>query len=305
MDVPTDLLYTPLETEDKIILDLGDVEGDTSPAAPVPLLILDVPCGAGGISLGMKEAFCRTEPRMDDWHELRRRTRPKYDETKATFIGVDFDRNCCQTYQINRVGQAIRADMAHLPFRDGIVFDFIVGGPPCQGFSTINTKARTKKRADSTYEDPRNNLSYIFADIVKIYQPAYFMFENVPGIRSWDKGEIFKHLHWLFHKAGYHYEWRLTNYVHYGIPQSRNRVIILGWMPGMPRWIFPEPTNYCPTWKEKGYCMECGGYMIRDLVRNYTRNHPKQTRQTQLPNFAGTAAGVSQSYPLSKGKQGR
>jgi DNA-cytosine methyltransferase len=275
--VETSVLDCPIETEDgKIILDLGDVEPSENKYEKRPLLILDPCCGCGGLCLGLKQAFCG-QPIIDDHAELRQREKPQWDESKAEFIGLDISKDALRTFQHNRVGQAIRADMRSLPFRKGIVFDFIVSGPPCQGFSTINTRARMRKRRDPTYEDPRNNLIFVFADIIKKYQPAYFFFEQVPGLRSWDKGNFFRLLKYKLHEAGYHYEWRLLNYVHYGVPQSRHRIIILGWLPGMPRWFFPEPTNYCQDWEKGKGCAECGNYMVKKLVQQYLSKYHQRS----------------------------
>jgi len=232
----------------------------------VAILILDVCCGAGGLSLGMREAF-EGHIIKDDYKYLRQKRRPwkGRDSKKVMIVGVDLDNDALRTYQRNYVGQSIKADIRFLPFQKGM-FDFIVGGVPCQGFSSINTVARQKKRADPEYEEPRNNLVFVFTQIVRTFQPAYFMLENVPGLRTWDKGKLFRRVLYELYISGYHYEWRLIDAVHYGVPQYRKRIIVLGWMFGMRRWEFPEPTNYCSDHKK---CLECGPYILQEMIRDY------------------------------------
>lgn len=207
---------------------------------------MDVGSGAGGLSCGLNMAFRKAKKKVE-------------------IVGVDIDEDSVLTYQKNRqyTGQAIKADMRKLPFRKA-VFDMVVGGPPCQGFSFSNPQARKKGY------DPRNDFIYVFAEIVRNYQPAYFLFENVPGLLSlrWngEKGGWFRRLLRQFSLSGYAWEWRLLNAVHYGVPQNRKRVIVLGWMIGLPRWHFPTVTNYCPDWES---CLECGPYVLQEKIRNY------------------------------------
>lgn len=269
VEVDISLFDTPIETEDgKIILDLGDVERcERKTPKPLPVLILDVCCGCGGLSLGLREAF-EGHIIKDDYKYLRRKKRSwkGRDSKRVMIIGVDLNNNALRTYQINYVGQAIKADIRFLPLRKG-VFDFVVGGVPCQGFSSINTKARIKRRANPEWNDPRNNLVYVFADIVRTFQPCYFMLENVPGILSWNKGQLFRQVLFELGRSGYNWEWRLINAVHYGVPQDRKRVIVLGTMFGLKRWEFPKPTNYCPEWHR---CLECGPYMLQQALEKPT-----------------------------------
>lgn len=203
--------------------------------------ILDVCCAPGGASLGFKAALEKKEEDLE-------------------IIGVDLDKYGLLTYQTNHAGQAIRCDIRFLPFKEGCWFDLIIGGVPCQGFSSINIKARQKGY------DPRNDLIFVFAVIIKKLQPLYFMFENVPGLRSWQKGSWFRRLLHQFYRSGYHYEWRLINAVHYGVPQDRRRIIVLGWMKGLERAHFPTPTNYCPSWER---CLECGPYVLMEKIKDY------------------------------------
>jgi len=179
---------------------------------------------------------------------------------RLEIIGVDLDKWGLLTYQKNHAGEGIRADIRHLPFRNKPFFDLIFGGVPCQGFSSINIKARQKGY------DPRNDLIFVFANIIRKFQPPYFIFENVPGLLSWEKGSWLRRLLHHFYQSGYDYEWRLINAVHYRVPQDRKRIIVLGWLNCLERASFPEPQNYCPNWER---CLECGPHILMEKIRDY------------------------------------
>ena len=98
--------------------------------------------------------------------------------------------------------------------------DVIVGGFPCQGFSVANT--------GRTIDDERNELYKFFVKILREKQPKFFVAENVKGILSLGKGEVFKRILQDFSKAGYDCQYAVLNAANYGVPQSRQRVVILG-----------------------------------------------------------------------------
>lgn len=102
----------------------------------------------------------------------------------------------------------------------------ISGGPPCQGFSTANDGRHM--------EDHRNQLPFRYIYFVKRIQPHVFEMENVPGMLSLGKkkgeteGPFMKWIRTAADEAGYHFEYHILNAMHYGVPQSRRRVIMLG-----------------------------------------------------------------------------
>lgn len=103
--------------------------------------------------------------------------------------------------------------------------DVIIGGPPCQGFSLAN------KKRNKVSEDPRNKLFYEFVKTINWYNPKSFVMENVKGLLSMESGLVIKQIQDEFRNAGiYGYEVR-TNVLRasdYGVPQTRERVIIIG-----------------------------------------------------------------------------
>mgnify|MGYP002241156933 FL=1 len=98
--------------------------------------------------------------------------------------------------------------------------DVIIGGFPCQSFSTVNP---TKNPFDE-----RANLYKQMVRIVKDKQPQVFIAENVKGLMTLHKGEIFKKIYKAFEDAGYTLSYRLLNAADYGVPQKRERMIMVG-----------------------------------------------------------------------------
>jgi DNA (cytosine-5)-methyltransferase 1 len=171
-----------------------------------PLSVIDLFCGAGGLSLGFRAAGFDLVWAADN---------------------SDF---ATRTYEAN-VGehvicQSIREDTEP---PDAAV---IVGGPPCQGFSSAGMRRSG---------DRRNTLVTSFAQIVARKRPLAFVFENVEGFLTAEGGNRVLDLLNPLVAAGYQIHLRKVNAANYGVPQHRKRVIAiggLGWEPS-----FPEPTH--------------------------------------------------------------
>lgn len=101
--------------------------------------------------------------------------------------------------------------------------DLIIGGPPCQAYSLLG---RHQKEIEN---DPRNKLYIQYGRFLKEFQPKAFVFENVPGLLSANKGEHFKNLKIYFKKLGYEVYYKTLDASDYGVLQARKRVIIVGW----------------------------------------------------------------------------
>jgi DNA (cytosine-5)-methyltransferase 1 len=98
--------------------------------------------------------------------------------------------------------------------------DVIIGGFPCQGFSVANNKR--------SMEDKRNFLYKEMLRIIKDKKPKYFVAENVKGILSMENGKVIEMILNDFRELGYKVDYKLLNAAEYGIPQLRERVIIIG-----------------------------------------------------------------------------
>jgi len=97
--------------------------------------------------------------------------------------------------------------------------DLIVGGPPCQAFSTVGKRL---------IDDPRGQLFQEYYRVLEELNPKVFLFENVKGLLSMQKGELLKTILSRFESLGYKVKYKVLNSADYGVPQIRERVIIIG-----------------------------------------------------------------------------
>jgi DNA (cytosine-5)-methyltransferase 1 len=97
--------------------------------------------------------------------------------------------------------------------------DVIIGGPPCQAYSTIGKRNKN---------DPRAKLFREYYRVLKEFKPKVFIFENVSGLLSMDNGDLIKIIISQFESLGYKIKYKLLNAVNYGTPQYRERIIIVG-----------------------------------------------------------------------------
>ncbi len=100
-------------------------------------------------------------------------------------------------------------------------FDLLCGGFPCQSFSCAG-----KRRG---FDDARGTLFFELARLAQAKRPPYLLLENVPGLLSHDKGRTFAAILAALDDLGYHVEWSMLNSKHFGVPQSRKRVFIVGY----------------------------------------------------------------------------
>jgi len=113
--------------------------------------------------------------------------------------------------------------------------DVLIGGPPCQAYSLIGRK----RNEDKKETDERIHYYKLYAKFLKKYKPKIFVFENVQGLLSYDKGELFPLIKAVLSKSGYNVEYKLLNAADFGVLQNRKRVIIIGWLKGLD-FKYPE-----------------------------------------------------------------
>lgn len=101
-------------------------------------------------------------------------------------------------------------------------FDLVCGGFPCQSFSIAGHR--------KGFEDTRGTLFFEIARILKARKPPFVLLENVPGLLSHDEGRTFAVILGTLSRLGYHVEWQVLNSKDFGVPQSRQRVFIVGYL---------------------------------------------------------------------------
>lgn len=179
---------------------------------------LDIFSGAGGMSLGAINAGIDIAMAIDN-----------NASAAKTFI-----RNHPSTEFI--LGDIRGIDPNQL--KDKNIF-VLFGGPPCQGFSHSNTKTRNS-------ENPNNNLFEEFLRFVKYVNPLWFVFENVEGITTFNKGETLNIIRDSFSKLGYKTSEAVLYASDYGVPQHRNRFFMVGNRLDV-NFEFPEKYGYSVT----------------------------------------------------------
>ena len=184
-------------------------------------------CGCGGADMGTVGGFVFNKKKY------------KKHPCKLVF-SCDIDQKAIDTYKINfNSDEVICGDVCELSSESVPPCDILTGGFPCQSFSTVNP---TKDPFDD-----RANLYKQMVRIVSAKQPKVFVAENVKGFMTLHKGEIFRKVIKAFEDAGYKVYSKLINAADYGVPQKRERVIIVGIRSDIyekkGEYSFPKPTN--------------------------------------------------------------
>lgn len=112
--------------------------------------------------------------------------------------------------------------------------DILVGGSPCQSFSTYGKK--------QGFEDTRGTLFFHYANLVQTIRPKVFIYENVPGLKTHDKGNTWKRIQEIFKELDYDIYDAVLNASNYGLPQKRERVFVVGFdrRLGITDYAFPD-----------------------------------------------------------------
>ncbi|MDP3851825.1 MAG: DNA cytosine methyltransferase [Luteolibacter sp.] len=186
--------------------------------------VFDLFCGTGGFSKGFEKS------RNAEYQ---------------TVFGVDLLPKSVETFRLNHSGalgishdiRKIRCEdiCDQLKLRRGELA-LIIGGPPCQGFSSI------RPFRSSGEDDPRNSLFEQFANFVNWFRPRALVMENVVGLATHQHGRSIEQIEECFRGLGYECEWRILNAATFGVPQRRERLILIGVQKGA-KIAFPEPTH--------------------------------------------------------------
>lgn len=154
-------------------------------------------------------------------------------------LGVDANKDAIQTFAANHHEAAVYlGDIKKLSEKKlkellkGQKVDMVVGGPPCQGFSTVGR---------GEVEDERNLLFKEFVRIVKATGPKIILFENVTGLVAKKNQLILKQIFKYFEKLGYNMDARVLSAEEFGVPEKRRRTIIMGVKGG--ECLFPLATH--------------------------------------------------------------
>jgi DNA (cytosine-5)-methyltransferase 1 len=205
--------YVTHRSDNNMILDrTSSIDVDKLP-------VLDLFCGIGGFSSG-------------------------FEQTNRFQVvgGVDLLGDRLDTFRANhKSAVSFGGDIRNLSLED--IYQrcpaphVVIGGPPCQGFSSI------RPFRNVALHDPRNNLAEEFCRVVAGLNPEWLVFENVVGLLTHEKGRTFSALFEAFESLGYRVEARVLNAANFGVPQRRERLILVGNRRNK-RFRWPEPTHH-------------------------------------------------------------
>lgn len=202
---------------------------------------IDLFAGIGGIRLGFEGQDNNTE----------------------CVFSSEWDKFAQKTYEAN-FSQIPAGDITKIKASEIPNFDVLLAGFPCQPFSAIGKREGFKNKAQGT-------MFFEVLRILKYHMPKAFLLENVQGLLTIQHGETFKTIIELLTKAGYNVQWKLLQASDFGLPQSRRRVIIVGFRSDIDASSFAFPTSNGKT-KYVGNILEDDpeGYSIsKHLQKSY------------------------------------
>lgn len=205
--------------------------------------------GIGGFELGIQQAYDKihnehahigAQPKQKKRSQGRERATTEQDVlvhlgdgTAPLCVGYsEIDKYAVQIYRKHFPNHKNYGDITKINEKELPEFDLIVGGFPCQSFSIAG-----KRRG---FEDTRGTLFFDIARIIKAKRPRLLLLENVKGLLSHDKGDTFRTIIATLDELGYDIQWQVLNSKNHGVPQNRERIIIVGHLRGTSRpKVFP------------------------------------------------------------------
>ena len=189
-------------------------------------------CGCGGTDIGM----------TGDFDYLGRH----YASNGMTVVYAnDIEKSACDLFEENFKIKPDNRDIREIPSDEIPEFDILTGGFPCQSFSIV---AQNPKRLG--IKDEKGMLFFEMCRILRERQPKCFIAENVKGIITANKREAFPLIISEFENSGYDVKYKILNAASYGVPQKRERVIIVGFRKDLnidfefPEKIIADENNY-------------------------------------------------------------
>lgn len=164
--------------------------------------IIDLFCGCGGLSLGFEKAGFDVALAIDFWKDAI----VTYNHNHTNTVAICDD--------IKNLSNETLSELA----KTGEIVG-IVGGPPCQGYSTVGTR---------DINDPRNHLYLQYCRVVEQVRPDFFVLENVKGLTTLSNGLFRDDIIRRFGDLGYNVQYKIVNAANYGVPQNRDRVFFIG-----------------------------------------------------------------------------
>lgn len=208
---------TRIQLKEKIA-DSGIQEWEKRIQDPSEIIVLDLFCGAGGMSLGFEEA--------------------------GFFVaaGIDKDPSSIMTHGYNFLSKSVERNLSEIEDPKQLLqelniprVDVIIGGPPCQGFSRVGRGKLRSVALEDYYNSVINELYREFIRFVEKLEPLAFVMENVPDMATFNDGDLLRKIEETFQgQLGYTTDHKILNASDFGVPQHRKRLFVQGNQLGMP-----------------------------------------------------------------------
>ncbi|WP_372999899.1 DNA cytosine methyltransferase [Lutispora sp.] len=201
----------------------------------------------------------------------------------------DIDKDACITHKIWSTADVVHGDISKLEFNNIPKPDVILGGFPCQGFSLAGPRK---------IDDKRNSLYRHFVKLVELKEPTAFVAENVKGILTLGSGAIIEAIIEDFKSKGYIVKAKLLNASDFGVPQDRERVILVGIKENCKlNFEFPEPLDHKVTIREALSSVE--EPKIEDICNaSYSSRYMSRNRRRDWDDTSYTIPAMAKQVPL-------
>lgn len=234
-----------------------------------PLRYIDLFCGIGGFRFGAMQAF------------------QKFGIASECVFSSDIDPFAREAYFAN-FGKRPQGDITKVDENDIPDHDLLFAGFPCQPFSIIGSK--------KGFDDTRGTLFFDIARILKAKKTKAFVLENVKQLTGHDKGRTLKRILSVLDDLDYHVHYQVLNALHYGLPQKRERVFIVGFHQPVDFQWPPKHDKFTPLSKilEKNVHEK---YYASDAIQK--KRKASHTPQVTPSIWHENKAGHISSYPYS------
>lgn len=214
--------------------------------------VIDLFCGAGGLSLGFEKAGFNTVFAVEN--------NPIYAKTfMSNFTKTEVFVGNIQSIDESEIRKLIDKHV-----------DVIIGGPPCQGFSKAGNIGRM------FLDDPRNKLFNEYLRFVDIVNPKMFLIENVAALLNHNKGKTLEEIISKIASLGYNVKFKVLNAVNYDVPQERRRIFIVGFKDNI-NFEFPKEHKRIISIKEAiGDLPKLNSGEKSDVYLHTSMNHSAQ-----------------------------
>ncbi len=165
---------------------------------------------------------------------------------------------------------------------DNNEIDLIIGGPPCQAYSLVGRARDSKGMKD----DPRNHLYKEYAKFLTNYRPKAFVFENVLGLISAEKGLYFRNMQEHFRSIGYELDYKVQHSEDFGVLQKRRRIILIGWRKNLD-FKYPDFNKIIHSFR------------VKDILSDL--KHLKPGEQNNITNYNTDATEYLNRFELRNG----